>query len=105
MLGCLLRFATLNHLSPGESKMGGLEGDKLLFKTNGFSDSMFIFQGKKRCFSPFFGWGFFNMHDLGGDSLQVIHAEIRAVVDAICSKKDLVKVAQGVKLRLVKFVR
>ena len=35
------------------------------------------------------------MHDLGEDSLQVIHAEIRAVVDAICSKKDLVKVAPG----------
>ena len=38
----------------------------------------------------------------------MIHAEIRAVVDAICSKKDLVKVAQGVKLlnmRLAKLVR
>lgn len=59
-------------------------------------------------FFPIFGWGFLNMHDLGGDSSQVIHAEIRAVVDAICSKKDLVKVAQGVKLlnmRLVKLVR
>lgn len=61
----------------------------------GFLGSMFIFQGKKRDFSPIFGWMYFKMHDLGGDSLQVIHAEIRAVVDAICSKKDLVKVAPG----------
>ena len=35
VLGCLLTFATLNHLSPGEAKMGGLEGDNLLFKTDG----------------------------------------------------------------------
>ena len=26
VLGCLLTFATLNHLSPGEAKLGGLEG-------------------------------------------------------------------------------
>ena len=67
----------------------------LLFKTNGVFMFHVNFPGCPRCFFAIFGWKFFNMHDLGGDSLQVIHAEIRAVADAICSKKDLVKVAPG----------